>query len=393
MPYWRLSGFYLAYFAALGALVPYWPLYLEGRGFGAAEIGELIAVLMATKLLAPFLWSWLADRTGLRMPVVRSGSLLAVLSFTLVLFEPGFWPLALVTALFSFFWNAALPQFEAVTLNHLRHDTHQYPRVRLWGSVGFVVTVVACGPLLDRFGTGWLPAVLLACFVLIWGVSHLVADAPGVGQAGHPPRGGTLVKIMRAPPVAAFFVVCFLAQFGHGPYYAFFSVHLEASGYSRTLIGQLWALGVIAEIALFIVMPRLAGRLNLRRMLVLALAIAAVRWLAIGLFADRLWVVLLAQLGHAATFGLFHAGAIELVHRYFHGRHQGRGQALYSSLSFGAGGAAGSLSAGYLWSAGAQWAFGVAAGAAALGALVAWLWLRGPEAERPARIEAPEAPV
>jgi len=105
--YWRLSAFYLLYFASLGALVPYWSVYLQARGFSAAQIGELMALLMATKIVAPNLWGWLADHSGRRMAVIRSASLLSLLTFLGVFWVGGYWGMALVMAAFSFFWNAS----------------------------------------------------------------------------------------------------------------------------------------------------------------------------------------------------------------------------------------------------------------------------------------------
>lgn len=127
---------------------------------------------------------------------------------------------------------------------------------------------------------------------------------------------------------------------------------------------------------LFIVMHRLLERFGARRVLVASLVLAALRWLLIGFLADSLFMLLIAQLLHAATFGTFHAAGIHLVHHYFRGRHQGRGQALYSSVSFGAGGAAGSLAAGYAWDGlGPPLTFAVAGALALAGALVAWRWI------------------
>ena len=125
MYYWRLSGFYFFYFASLGALIPYWGLYLKSLGFGVVEIGELVAIIMATKIIAPNIWGWIADHTGRRMRIVRIACLLATLSFAGVFIGHGYWLLVLVMSLFSFFWNAALPQFEATTLNHLGTETHR----------------------------------------------------------------------------------------------------------------------------------------------------------------------------------------------------------------------------------------------------------------------------
>jgi len=154
VPYWRLSGFYLLYFAALGALVPYWGLYLKSLGFSPADIGELMAVIMATKLVAPNAWAWIADQRGHRMAIVRLASLLAAVAFAGVFLALGYWWLAAVIAVFSFFWNAALPQFEATTLTHLGERVHRYTSIRIWGSIGFILVVAGLGPFLDRYGAG-----------------------------------------------------------------------------------------------------------------------------------------------------------------------------------------------------------------------------------------------
>jgi PPP family 3-phenylpropionic acid transporter len=358
-PYWRLSGFYLFYFATLGALIPYWGLYLQALGFSASDIGELVAILMATKIVAPNIWGWIADHTGRRMVIVRVASLLALVSFAGVLLGSGYWWLALVISVFSFFWNAALPQFEATTLNHLGSDTHRYSSIRLWGSIGFIALAAGLGPMLDHHGIDLLPYVLLALFAGIWLNSLAVPErAAGHLPLDHEPLG----RLLRRREVAFLLAVCFLLQASHGPYYTFFSIYLEEHGYSRSAIGQLWALGVVAEIGVFLVMHRWLPRFGPRRLMLAVVALTTLRWLLIAAFAAHLWVMALAQTLHAASFGLYHATAIHLIHRLFRGRHQGKGQALYSSLSFGAGGALGSLASGYLWEGlGGEWVYGFAA--------------------------------
>ena len=372
MPYWRLSGFYLFYFASLGALLPYWSLYLAGLGFTPAAIGQLMALMMMTKIVSPNVWGWIADHTGRRMRIVQLGSLAAAVTFAGVFLGSQFWWLAVVMMTFSFFWNASLPQVEVTTLNHLGEQTHRYSGIRMWGSIGFIATVAGLGPLLDRFGTSLLPAVLMALFAGIW-LSSLWVPERSMGPApqGHAP----LREVLRHPQVVTLLAVCFLMQASHGPYYTFYSLYLQDYGYSRSLIGQLWALGVIAEIGVFVVMHRLVPLFGLRALLLASLALATLRWLFIGYFVDNVAILIFAQVLHAATFGVYHGAAIQLIHRYFRGRHQGRGQALYSSLSFGAGGAVGALYSGQLWDMGG----GIAAyGAAALVSAAAWLlaWRR-----------------
>ena len=346
MHYWRLSGFYLFYFASLGALVPYLSLYLKSLGFSVTEIGQLVAILMATKIVAPNIWGWMADHTGRRMVIVRMASLLGAISFAGVYIDSGYWWLVAVVTLFSFFWNASLPQFEATTMNHLGSETGRYSSIRLWGSVGFIITVAGIGPVLDAHGASLLPGIVLALFVAIWLSSLSVPES----EAGHLHLDQQpLRKVLGRPIVVALLGVCFLMQASHGPYYAFFTIYLEDFGYTRSRIGQLWALGVLAEIMVFLLMPRLLPRYGARLLMLIATGLTSIRWLLIAQFAANSVVIVFAQTLHAASFGLYHAVAIYLVHRLFTGSHQGRGQALYSSISFGAGGAIGSLASGYLW--------------------------------------------
>ncbi len=374
MPYWRLSGFYLFYFASLGALVPYWSLYLKSLGFSSLQIGQLMAILMATKIISPNIWGWIADHTGRRMAVVRLGSLLAVLTFGGVFIAEGYWGLAMVMLLFSFFWNAALPQFEATTLSHLGEHSHRYSMIRLWGSIGFILTVAGLGPLLDWAGAGVLPTVLLVLFLGIWASSLFVPER-AVEIPAHEVQ--PISRILRRPEVLALLAVCFLIQASHGPYYTFYTIYMEAFGYTRSIIGQFWALGVIAEVVIFLMMSRLVSRFGLRNLMLWTAGLTALRWLMIGLLPESLGSMLFAQLLHAASFGVFHATAIALFHKFFVGRHQGRGQALYSSLSFGAGGAFGALYSGMAWdSVGAAPTYGLAALLAAMAGIITWRWIK-----------------
>lgn len=373
MPYWRLSGFYLFYYASLGGLMPFWGLYLQARGFSPAQIGELMAVIMLTKLIAPNLWGWLADHTGQRMPFVRLASLLSILCFVGVFYVQGFWLLALVMMGFSFFWNASLPQFEAVTFCHLRERIQHYSLIRLWGSIGFILTVGGLGYLLDSKGVEWVPQVVLSLYVGIFLCSLLVPERRGVLPD---PSQGSIMTVLRRREVMALLLVTFLMQASHSAYYAFYSIYMESFGYSRSAIGELWVLGVIAEVLVFLVMHRLLARWGARRVMIVSLMIAVGRWILVGAAPENLSLVLLAQMMHAATFGTFHASAIHMVHHYFVGRHQGRGQALYNSISFGGGGAFGSFLSGYLWSGlGPVTTYGVAAGYALLALFIAWRWV------------------
>lgn len=369
LPYWRLSGFYFCYFSLLGATAPFLALYFDHLGFSAARIGELVAIPMLMRCVAPSLWGWLGDYTGRRLAIVRFGACCTLLCFAGIFISQSYAWLALIMALHAFFWHAVLPQFEVITLAHLREQATRYSQIRLWGSIGFIAAVVGLGQLFEFVSLDAFPGALVLIMAGIVASSCWVPSAQPQLRPNSPEQGGFLQQLRR-PGILAFYASVGLMQLSNGPYYTFFTLHLEALGYARGLIGQLWALGVLAEILLFLVMARLLARYSLRSVLLASFLITALRWLLLGNLADQLAVLLLAQCMHAATFGSFHAAAIHFVQRSFADRQQGQGQALYATLA-GIGGALGALYSGYCWSGlGPAWTFAIASLVALAAALI-----------------------
>ncbi|MDH1624230.1 MFS transporter [Pseudomonas chengduensis] len=369
LPYWRLSGFYFFYFALLGGTAPFLALYFDHLGFSPARIGELIAIPMLMRCLAPNLWGWLGDHTGQRLLIVRFGALCTLVCFAGIFFSQSYAWLALIMATHAFFWHAVLPQFEVITLAHLREQAARYSQIRLWGSIGFIVAVVGLGLLFEWLSLDAYPAALLVIMAGIVVSSFWVPNAQPVLRPSTLESEG-FVRQLRRPGILAFYFCVGLMQLSNGPYYTFLTLHLEGVGYSRGAIGLFWALGVVAEILLFLVMARLLQRYSLRAVLLASFLITAVRWLLLGSLPQYLPVLLLAQCMHAATFGAFHAACIHFVQRSFADRQQGQAQALYVSLA-GIGGALGALYAGYSWKGlGPAWTFAIASLVAFLAAFI-----------------------
>ncbi len=374
LPYIRLSAFYFAYFALLGATVPFLPLYFHHLGFSSVQIGELLAIPMLMRCFAPNLWGWLGDRTGQRLRIVRLGAVLTLLCFCAIFLGQSYGWLVLVMASHAFFWHAVLPQFEVITLGHLREQAARYSQVRLWGSIGFILTVIGLGALFERVSIAWYPYVVTGVMAAIILSSWLVPDSAPACEAGSHDSGSFLARL-REPALLAFFGASVLMQFSHGPYYSFISLYLEQLGYSRSLVGWLWALGVIAEVLLFMVMARVLARFSVRQVLIVSLLLASLRWLLLGQSAAVWPVLLLAQLLHAATFGSFHAASIHFIRHHFGARQQGQAQAFYAAV-WGIGGAAGAWYAGHAWQQlGPGQTFAFASLAVLLAAGVLWRWL------------------
>lgn len=362
----RLASFYFAYFAFAGIGLAYLPLYLAARGLSAGEIAFLVALPHLTRVFAPAAWGWLADATGWRRGIVVFACAASAIGFALMPWTSGVAALAVVMAAMSLLSSSAVPLVEAITLGSLAGQPGRYGPIRLWGSVGFILATLAGGAWLDYWPALSLPYVLVALAL----ASLLIALVLPAGAPRPHPAGESLrLSAGVAPLLAAGF--CMAAA--HGTLYTFFTLYLEQAGFSGVMIGGLWTLGVLAEIVVFLYLPALFRRFTLSAILLASLALAVVRFLATGWLPPALWLLVPLQLLHAATFGAFHAASVAAVHRVFPESAQARGQTFFSSLSYGAGGAAGALVAGWTWQAGGPAiAFSASAAAAALGACFAW---------------------
>ena len=373
VPYWRLAAVYFFYFAYLGAFAPYFSLYLNSLGIAAAGIGAIMSLPQLVRIFAPHLWGWLADRGGQRLGVARICTVVGAAIFCGLFAATDFDALYAVVLLMSFFLSAALPQVETTTLSHLGVHSAQYGRVRVWGSIGFIAAVLIVGYVLDVLPIHTLLWIMLATLAALTVLLMLVPEAP---QTPHAHDHTPIARVMREPRVIALIVACALMAVAHGPYYTFYSIHLVGYGYTKGAVGWLWSVGVICEIAIFFWMAHLFRAFTLRQVLIASFALAGLRFAIIAACGDNLALLLFAQTLHAATFGSFHAAALGYVHRFFRGRNQARGQAIYTSLTFGLGGTLGGLYAGYAWDRfGAVYTFAGAAACAFAGMLILWYGL------------------
>jgi PPP family 3-phenylpropionic acid transporter len=378
VPYWRLSAFYFAYFAQVGAAAPYFSLYLASLGLAAAQIGVLLSLGQLMRVAGPNFWGWIADRSGQRVRIIGLTLACGGVCFSGFFFVTSFWGMFVLLLGLGFFTSASMPLFESLTLAHLRGAVSRYGSIRLWGSIGFIATVTLVGYVLDALPVSSLLWMVLATYALSWVCALGVPEAPG---GGAHPGAEPVWSILRRPEVVALLAACFLMTLAHGPLYAFFSIYLVDHGYSKSAVGWMWTYGVIAEIIVFLLMPALMRRYTLTGILLVCFAAAVVRFLMIGWGVRSAPVLFAAQLLHGLSFGAYHAAAVTMIHRWFQGAHQVRGQAIYLSVTFGAGGVLGSLLSGLGWdSVGPAWTFSAAAFAALAGFVLLYRKVR------PARI-------
>ncbi len=339
-----LSACYFFFFGILGVMVPYLGVFFDNRGFDAAEIGFLLAILMATRIVAPNVWALVADRTGMRSELIKLGAFAAALTYLSFFYHGGFLYLALSLALYTFFWNAILAQLEVITLETLGAEANKYGLIRSFGSVGYIVLVVGTGWAIKEFGPEVLLYVGLSLFLgLLGSALPLPSNRASAGAVQNKPA----LKLGR--PLLWFLLSAMLLQASAGPFYGFFVLYLKQVGYTEASAGIFVALGAMAEIFMFMIAPRLLGRYGVKTLLLVSIGMTALRWLLVAFGAESMLLLGLSQLLHAFTFGLTHAASIQFVHRNFDISHRSKGQALYASLSFGVGGALGTWICGLIW--------------------------------------------
>jgi MFS transporter, PPP family, 3-phenylpropionic acid transporter len=340
----RLASFYFTFFSFAGVYVAYFPPYLASRGLSAGEIAWVIALPQIARVFAPAGWGWLADRSGAQRGIVVFSCAANMVCFAALPFAASFVSIAALVAACSVLSAGALPLVEAITLGSLAASPGRYGPIRLWGSAAFAAVV---------FGGGfWLDVRTVDAVPLGMAAFSLASLAAALWLPRGQPQAHQAASFQWTAPMLALLGAGFCMAMAHGALYAFFTLHLQREGYSGALIGFLWTLGVLAEMLVFVLLPLVFRRYSLSAILLASLGCAVLRFLAIGWGAAELAILVVAQLLHAATFGAFHAASVAAVHRVFPSGAHGRGQTLFSSLAYGAGGAAGALVAGWSWQAG-----------------------------------------
>ncbi len=346
----RLGALSLAYFAAVGLFNPYAPLWFQSLGFSTLVIGGISSLQAWTRVFAPYAWSWCGDHSGRRTELIRLSAAGALLSALGLMGVQAAVPVATVTALLFIANSGVVPLYEALLAQLLQTqggiDPARYGRVRMWGSVGFIVSATAFGALLELLGIAIFPAFVAAMNGLML-IAALRLPATRAGAA-HDAPAPPVLPLLKQPAVAWFFASVFFVVLAHTSLYAFFSLYLVSLGYGKAAVGGLWAISVVVEIAFFWWQGAWFARLSAHRWLEIVGAVTALRFAVTAGAGSWAPTLLLAQATHAITFAAHHTACIALVSRLFPGRLRGRGQALYTTLGYGLSGLLGGVGGGWV---------------------------------------------
>jgi PPP family 3-phenylpropionic acid transporter len=361
-----LAGFYFLYFGALGITLPFLPAYLASLALSATQVGLLLALQPLLSLVMPPVWGHLADRTGRPDRVLTLLSVGACAAFAPLLVAERFATLVAVLATYALFVSSVTAIADALALHRVAHVGGSYAHLRLFGSLGFVLTTTVFGLFTvgpDRLTVG-VPLLLIAGYAL-WslGLQAPAAPAPAVS-----PLAG--LKLLGLRDVRLLLGAACLHWIACAPFNGLFSIHVGALGLRPVVVGLASGLGVAAEVGVMLLYPRLARRLAPRHVLFLAFAASALRWGAM-VWAESPALIVALQLLHGLTFGAFYVASVAFMAQRVPAHLRASGQALFVAVSFGLGGLVGFLSAGagYDWLGGHR-LFGVAALLEAVAALL-----------------------
>lgn len=350
----RIAAFYFFYFAIIGVYVIFMPKVLEMVGYAPSQIGILFASAPLVRFLVPF-----AFLRGLKLSRGVFYGALVIMSSCSLAYYPAlehFWPLLLVNVGFGIGLSLILPYVEVIALEHIGKE--RYGRVRLFGSIGFILVALALAELLETPGVAvaFLAAttVTTALFGYIIARAEPTHPAPACSSA-HP------FSLRRHLPL---WIAFLLMQVSFGPFYNFFTIYATAHGVALDVTIYLWSFGVVSEIVLFYFQGPLMRR-HLPTLLEFAMALTVVRWGIVWLFPETLWLLFAAQSLHAASFALFHTAAIS--HLYALYADKKLAQQFFLGISYGFGGFLGAVASGYIYEFRPDALFLSAASAALLG--------------------------
>tara|TARA_Y100001956_G_scaffold47475_1_gene46210 strand:- start:4373 stop:5551 length:1179 start_codon:yes stop_codon:yes gene_type:complete len=334
-PYGWISQYFIGFFFAYGVYLPFWALWFEEQGVSPTDIGLLVGIGFATRCVANMVLTPRIHKVEHLMPALRWLSFASLLFVGFHFFTGGsFWLMALATVLFNLCCGPIVPLSDAMANYYSRLKMLDYGRTRLWGSIAFIAGSTVVGFMVAQFGTDMILFTALAGVLvsLIFSIRR-INPMPVTTEEEHAERP-KLTELLREGPVVKFLVLVALIQGSHAAYYSFSSIYWKGAGYSEDIIGYLWSLGVVAEVAIFALSKRLFAGWTLRALFVVAAIGVIVRW---GLTASTtmLLALVLIQLLHGVTFAIAHIAAIQYI-QDSEPRKMVALQALYNAIPLGA---------------------------------------------------------
>ncbi|WP_049242170.1 3-phenylpropionate MFS transporter [Serratia marcescens] len=348
---------YFTYFFSYGIFLPFWGVWLKGEGIAPETIGMLLGAGLVARFLGSLL---IAPRVKDPSHLVSALRLLALLTLAFAVgfcFGNGWGWLMLVIAGFNLFFSPLVPLTDALAATWQKQIRMDYGRVRLWGSLAFVIGSALTGQLVAAWGhNAILYSLILSVLAMLLGMLLKPSVMPQGEARTHGGAERSLWALLKEGPVWRFLLCVTLLQGAHAGYYSFGSIYWQEAGYSASTIGYLWSLGVVAEVIIFASSNVLFRRWNARNLLLLSACCGVLRWSLMAYSTELGWLLLI-QVLHCGTFTVCHLAAMRFIAAR-QGQEVIRLQAVYSALAMGGGIAVMTVIAGFLfehWQGGVFW--------------------------------------
>lgn len=307
---WRISLHYAALFLVPGVYLPFFAAWLESRGLHPTEISIMLAVGILMRLVAGPAAAHAVDRSGRRKLAILLLVWVSIASFALLGWVEGFTVMLLVWVVHSAAWAPITPFSDNIALLAATRHQLNYGRMRLWGSVSFLLAAYLSGLWLKGRDEDWIFILLLVGYAVLVGGAHLLPDLRL--PLARPRAGAPALQLLSQRRFLLFVCATACLQASHAAFYTFGTLHWRSMGHSDAAIGWLWAEGVLAEIMLFAFAQQIPARLGGAGLLLIAAIGGLLRW-SITAGAEDYTLLVILQLLHAATFGAAHLGAMRLL--------------------------------------------------------------------------------
>ena len=335
---------YFLYFGVMGVFLPYFNLYCYHLDFSGFQIGVLSGIRSVALVLFPLVWAGLADRFHIRRPIYIFCSFISTAIWAFYLYTTDFWAMLLITVFYGIFYSPIISFLEAFTMDVLGTEKKSYGKMRGWGTIAFIMTVLLLGKVIDIYS---IEIIIIIIFFGSMAQALISIKIPDI-QIKKQISFSSNAKVLLKRPVIVFLFCAFLMLVSHGTYYGFYSIHLENLGYGKTFIGISWALASIAEIIVMIKSDIIFKRFSTDNVLFFSFMVAALRWMGLSFTASPV-IILFLQLLHAVTYGTFHVSSILYIDSLTPDEGKTLGQAVNNAVTYGLGLMVGFFINGYLF--------------------------------------------
>ncbi len=330
----RMSLFYAASFLILGFNGPYFPVWLAGQGYSPGLVGVILSIPMFVRVIGTPLLTFLADRQGNHRAMVLILLALSLVGFGAPMLLPGLAGVAILTLVNAIAYPAIIPLSETFALAGVHRFGLDYGRMRMWGSIAFVLANLAGGTALVRFGPDVILQLILIAMALTFVVSLLLPGDSDANASGQRVQFNDMAVLLADRRYAALLLTAATIQCSHGVLSAFASLSWQARGIPEDVIGLLWAIGVIAEVLMMAFARRMLSRFGTAGLLVIGGSAALRRWILLG-FDPPLALLFPLQALHGLSFGATHIGAMNELSRSVPQRLSATAQGLYAAATAG----------------------------------------------------------